>query len=64
MNIATVATKLRKGRTGRFRRVNTGEPIEEHDIIVGPVWYSEVAESHWGRHAEDKDTILRLEFDK
>lgn len=64
MNIATVRSKLRKGKVGRFRMLKVGEVIQEHDIVVSEWTYDWVVESSIGSNANSEDTLIRLEFDK
>lgn len=64
MNIATVRTKLRKGKHGTFRPLKVGELIEERDVVVTETSYDWIAEQEVGEPCEKQDTIMRLEFEK
>jgi len=63
MKISHVQRMLRKGKGGNFRPLKTGEIIEDADIICADTYY-DYPTSAIGQPCNDKDRIIRLEFNE
>lgn len=60
--ISRVRFNLKHGKAGMFRMLKPGEEIMASDIIVEDCCYDFPSEQNVGAKADDKDTIIRLEF--
>jgi len=64
MNVSRVKLALRKNKTGTFRPLKPGEPIDAGDVIVNDCFYESPSETNIGQPCGERECILRLQFEK
>jgi len=64
MNVSHLKRHLSKFHSGTFRRLRPFEIIEPSDVCVYDTWVESPSETSIGQPCNDKDRIIRLEFNE
>ncbi len=62
--ISRTRLALKAGKTGTFRLLKAGEEISGSDILISDCNYDFIADSSIGEKLENRETIIRLEFNE
>lgn len=64
MNVSHLRRMLSHGKSGTFRPLKVGEEIEPADVAVYDSWVESPSETSVGQKCNEKDRIVRFEFDE